>query len=463
MLTKVLTDKPSLVGVLSFDRIELMTLETFKKKAHELPDAPGVYFFLDAKKKILYIGKATSLRSRVRSYFTKDLLNTRGPLLVDMVGKATMIDWRQTDSVLEALILEANLVRTHKPKHNTDLKDDKSFNYVVVTKEDFPKILLVRGKELLYRHATTPTEAAFSTRTVRSATKDAGVYTHIFGPFPHGSQLKEALRIVRKIFPYRDEKCTACADKQHTGTAKCKPCFNRHIGLCPGVCTGEIRKVEYRKIVRRITLFFQGKKTELLTSLERDMKAAAKREHFEEAATLRTQVFALHHIQDVSLIKDEYRSPSQQLGGSSNTRIEAYDAAHLGGSAAVGVMVVVEAGEVVKSEYRKFILKSTKPGDDPGALREILSRRLGHNEWRLPRLMVIDGSTAQLNAASTVLAELGLQIPLVGVVKDERHRPRGLAGDPTLTKNFEKDILLANSEAHRYAISFHRKRLRERL
>lgn len=413
-----------------------MTLEDFKKQAKKIPDAPGVYFFLAKNKEVLYIGKATSLKSRVRSYFASDLGKTRGPLLVSMLEKAASIDWRQTDSVLEALILEANLVRTHKPKHNTDLKDDKSFNYVVITKEDFPRILLVRGKEL----------QNFSTTFVP-------LYT--FGPFPHGLQLKEALRIIRKIFPYRDT-CTPC-DTAKLGVDKksCKPCFNRSLGLCPGVCSGEISKAEYAKIIRRIVLLFQGKKKQLLASLERDMRQAAKQERFEEAAKLRGQVFALKHIQDVSLIKDEYRKPDV---GRVQTRIEAYDAAHLGGSAAVGVMVVVDAGAPQKAEYRKFILRSTKAGDDAGALREILSRRLGHNEWPLPRLIVVDGSKAQMNAATAVLVELGVGIPVVGVVKDDKHRPRGIVGEQGAAAGREKEILLANAEAHRYAIAFHRRR-----
>lgn len=415
-----------------------MTLKEFKKKANKIPDGPGVYFFLGKRKELLYIGKATSLRSRVRSYFSPDLSTTRGALIVDMVEKSRFIDWRETDSVLEALILEANLIRTHKPKHNTDLKDDKSFNHVVITKEDFPRVLLVRGKNLELEHPT-------------------GTRLHTFGPFPHGLQLKEALRIVRKIFPYRDT-CIPAPEILLQGK-KPKPCFNQHIGLCPGVCNGTISKTEYRKIVRRISMLFQGKKIELLRSLERDMKAAAKAEHFEEAARLRGQVFALNHIQDVSLIKDEYRSPNPTVG---LYRIEAYDVAHLGGSAAVGVMTVVEDAFASKAEYRTFHIKEAAAGDDPGALREILSRRLGHTEWTYPKLIVVDGSTAQMNAARAVLEKYGLHIPIVGVTKDEKHRPKALQGDRVLIAGRERDILLANREAHRFAINVHRKKLRNR-
>lgn len=409
-----------------------MTLEQFKKRAKSMPDAPGVYFFLGGRKDILYIGKATSLRDRVRSYFAPDIAEVRSPLIAQMVEKARSIDWRETDSVLEALILEASLIRTHRPKFNTDRKDDKSFNHVVFTREEFPRILLMRGKDL-----ASQTPAALKKQ-----------YRSIFGPFPHGAQLKEAMRIVRKIFPYRD----TCTPRQG------KPCFNRQLGLCPGVCSGEVSKEEYGRTVRHLTIFFEGKKKALLRELERDMKRAAKEEAFERAAKLRGQIFALQHIQDVSLIKSEYRSPR----ASGAYRIEAYDTAHLGGAAAVGVMTVVEDSAAQKAEYRTFRIKQAKAGDDVGALREILSRRLAHPEWPFPRLIVVDGAKAQMNAAAAVLAEAGLSIPLVGVVKDEHHRPRGLSGDKTAIAEHEQDILLANAEAHRFAIGRHRRTLRLR-
>ena len=430
-----------------------MQLADFNKRNKKIPDTPGVYFFLDGRKKVLYIGKATSLRDRIRSYFSPDLHEARGPVLVKMLEKARSIDWRQTGSVLEALILEANLIRTHKPPHNTDQKDDKSWNYVVITKEDYPRVLLVRGKELAAKNLLLRRDE----REPYSSAKDFSPLK-TFGPFPHGLQLKEALRLIRKIFPYRDT-CTPASEMLKVGKAP-KPCFNRHLGLCPGVCSGAISKTEYRKIIKRIVLLFQGKKTQLLKNLERDMKKLAREERFEEAALLRRQVFALTHIHDVSLIKEEYKSPSTSLGAIRSMRIEAYDVAHLGGSSNVGVMTVVENGIAEKNEYRKFRIRLARPGDDAGALREILFRRLAHEEWPLPRLIAVDGSKAQMNAAEAVLREYGMAIPVVGVVKDEKHRPRGILGDRTLIKDHERDILLANAEAHRFAIAYHRKRAR---
>jgi excinuclease ABC subunit C len=423
-----------------------MTLEEFKKKVKHIPDTPGVYYFLGPRKEVLYIGKATSLRGRVRSYFSSDLIVTRGPLLVEMLALAKTVEWKEADSVLEALILEANLIRSHQPTYNTLLKDDKSFNYVVITKEDYPRVLVVRGKNL---------DADFPEKS--------RLYT--FGPFPHGLQLREAMKLIRKIFPYRDT-CAPAEEMIKMGKrpsavdrprARPKACFNAHIGLCPGVCTGAVSKTEYRRLLHHIVLLFQGKKKQLIKTLEREMKAAAKDERFEEAARLRGQVFALGHIQDVSLIKDEYRKPKITLG---ITRIEAYDNAHLRGAGFVGVMTVVEDGEAQKDEYRKFRIRTAAPGDDVGALREVLTRRLGHDEWPLPRIIVVDGSAAQMNAAEKVLEDYGMTIPVVGVVKDEKHRPRDIRGDRELINGRERDILLANAEAHRFAIGYHRKTTR---
>jgi excinuclease ABC subunit C len=188
----------------------------------DLPDAPGVYFFLNRKGDILYVGKATSLKDRVKSYFAKDILLTRGPKIEKMLLEADSIEYKTTESVLEALILEANEIKKNQPPANSRDKDDKSYNYVVITKEDFPRIVVVRGKDLL----ASPAKALATA-----------------GPFPHSGELREALKIIRRIFPYRDEKCKI--------TPKLKPCFNAQIGLCPGPCGGWISKADYRKIINQ--------------------------------------------------------------------------------------------------------------------------------------------------------------------------------------------------------------------
>lgn len=391
---------------------------------HKLPDAPGVYIFKKGRS-ILYVGKATSLRDRVRSYFSKDLVAGRGSRIVKMVEEASSLSYEERSSVLEALILEANLIKKHQPPYNVDEKDNKSFNYVVITKEDYPHVLLVRGRELYQ---------GWNKSDIK----------HLFGPFPEGGSLKEALRIIRRIFPYSDT-CTAGLGK---------PCFNRQIGLCPGVCSGEVSKTEYAHTIRNIKELFEGKFHGLKRRLAREMQAAAKAEDFEKASLLRKQVHALDHIRDVSLIKADLRVAS---GGS--VRIEAYDVAHTAGTSTVGVMTVVSGGEAVRAAYRKFTVR-TATNDDVAALKEILSRRLAHTEWPLPRVFVVDGGKGQMRAAERVLKEAGVAIPLVGVVKNEYHKPERLIGDRRAIEAYERDILLANNEAHRFAISWHRAKRR---
>ncbi len=377
---------------------------------YNLPDSPGVYFFLGPNEEILYVGKATSLKDRVKSYFAKDLIATRGERIVEMVALSKLLTYKTADSVLEALILEANEIHSHQPKYNSMGKDDKSFNYVTVTKEDFPQILITRG---------------------------SGDY----GPFPHSGELKAALKIIRKIFPYRDEKCKL------TGL----PCFNAQIGLCPGVCAGWMGKQDYRKRVKHIKLFFEGKKDILIKDLEKEMKSLAKSLEFEEASKLKRTLYALEHIQDVALIKRDMERVNDDA-----FRIEAYDIAHLGGKEVVGVMTVVVDGEMAKDQYRKFKIKIDK-NDDVNNLKEVLSRRLNHPEWHLPNLIVVDGGLAQLNAAQEIVKEGGFAIDAVSVLKDEHHKAKKVLGESQVTKDWARSILLANTEAHRFAISYHRK------
>jgi excinuclease ABC subunit C len=417
-----------------------MNSQELQKK--KLPDQPGVYFFKDAFGKTLYIGKATSLRDRVRSYFSNDVIHTRGRFIVDMVTLAADVQYVAADSVLEAMILEANLIKTHQPKYNSKDKDNKSYNYVVFTKEDFPKIFTIRGRTLL-----------------KSDDKN---YKYIFGPFPHGAQLKEAMKIIRRIFPYSDNKCTPASEQIMAGK-RIRPCFNRQIGLCPGVCTGEITKEQYAEQITNLRLFFEGKKKTLLKSLEKQMNEYAKLQQFERAAQLRKTIFALNHIQDIALLKSE-RKIDESAGGEFTSsddqifRIEAYDVAHSSGTSVVGVMTVVEDGEINKSEYRKFRIRINPGVNDTAALKEILRRRLGHLEWRLPNLIVVDGGQAQLNAGNEIVQKLGFSIDVVSVVKDNHHKPRGIMGEKEIGQELAKTLVLANSEAHRFAVTYHRKK-----
>ncbi|MEX0652476.1 MAG: GIY-YIG nuclease family protein [Candidatus Paceibacterota bacterium] len=397
---------------------------------YNLPDAPGVYIFKSGRN-ILYIGKATSLRTRVRSYFGAQLREVRSPLIGKMVEEATSLEVRETDSVLEALILEAHLIKRHQPLYNSKEKDDKSFNFVIITDETFPRLLTSRGRDLEHQ-----------LRKVKAK--------HLFGPFPQGGQFKEALRIIRKIFPYFDTKYPI---DEKLNKARLKHiAFNQSIGVYPGASGEKLDEKEYGKTIRHLRLFFEGKKKTLLSQLEGEMKRYAQQEQFEKAQAVKRKMFALTHIQDVSLIKEEYQVPRDGRV----FRIEAYDVAHTGGVQVTGVMTVVTDGEVDTAEYRKFKI-SEDANNDTRALREILLRRFAHPEWQSPRLIVVDGGIAQLHAARKVLTELGSTIPIVGVTKDAHHRPKGFVGDKEFAHKLEREILLANGEAHRFAIAYHRK------
>lgn len=440
---------------------KVLMIEKFKKK-NILPDTPGVYFFLDAKKKLLYIGKATSLRDRVQSYFSSDISETRGPKINRMLDLVDFIGYKKTDSVLEALILETNLIKQHQPLYNTDAKDDKSFNYVVITKEKYPRVLIKRSRDIFGKHQISDIQHQASHK--------------IFGPFTSGGMLREAMKIVRKIFSFRD-KCKPYEElsgparfQPRAGSAAGKACFHAQIGLCPGVCTGAITSRDYQKTINHIRMFFEGRKNQLIKKLEREMKTSAKRLEFEKAGEIKKTLFALKHIQDVALIKDELRivNPPVSLreafrAGSKleKTRIEAYDVAHLGGDSSVGVMVAVQDGNLVKEIYKKFILRGKHGGNDLTALQEILERRFKHKEWQFPDIIVVDGAELQVGAAKQTLFSLRLTISIVGVVKNIKHQPERFIGEQAIIKRFQKDILLANSEAHRFAITFHRRRRRK--
>lgn len=400
----------------------------------DLPDCPGVYLFTQGKgrsKKILYVGKATSLRDRVRSYFDDDLIATRGPRIVDMVTKADGLMHETTPTVLEALVREAALIREHRPPANAMGKDDKSFLYAVITDEPIPRVLAIRGTEIDFKEQFLP-----GTKVKLKA---------IHGPFPSGYQLREGLKLIRRIFPFFDTARPVGEGNRHI---QGKVEFNRQIGHYPR----NMEASAYMRSIRYVSLFLSGRVKTLRTTLTREMKQAATQERFEDAATLRGQLFALDHIQDVSLIRED--RGEEKLG----PRIEAYDTAHLSGTNAIGVMTVIENGAPVKADYRTFRIRGVggkSTNDDIASLKEILSRRLGHPEWPLPKAIVIDGGRTHKKAAEEVLKNYEIGIPVTAVVKDERHRPREVIGSLRAGIS-DADAVLANSEAHRFSITKHR-------
>ena len=395
----------------------------------DIPTKSGVYLFRGSRNKVLYVGRATHLRDRVRSYFSSRLIRDRGVRLQEAVDKTRKIETIPTENILDSYILEANLIKKYDPPYNVASKDNKSFPYVVLTREEFPKVSIVRGRELDRQNRNK-------------------LYIKIYGPFPNGGVLRDALRILRKILPYRDT-CVPYEEKKRKIRRKC---LRAELGLCPGVCSGSITKKEYRKRVRDIALFFEGKKKQLITSLEREMKHYAQRQEFEKAQDVKRRSFALTHIQDAHLIRREFAE-----GGGRGFKIEAFDIAHISGKHSIGVMTVMVDKEDVPQDYRSFILRDTKEGDDLGGLKEILTRRLRHTEWAYANLIVVDGGKTHLQTAKQVLESFGVMIPIVAVVKNERHRAREVLGAKEYIHTYEKEIIKSNAQAHKFALSRHRK------
>lgn len=404
-----------------------------KIKDGELPEVPGVYYLKDAAGKILYVGKAANLARRVAQYWTRP----HGAHIEAMVPGIVAVDWCVTPTVIEALILEANEIRRLQPPVNVIGKDDASFLHVAVTNEPYPKLVLVRGYDL--------------------ARAPKGKYKKTFGPYTSAAAVRAALELTRKIFHWSD-----CEPGQK------KPCFYHHIKLCPGTCVGKISCRDYAKIIRQVTLFFEGKKEQILKETERSMKMAAKREDFEEAARLRDLTFALNHIQDIAVIARD--SGDEKLSVNVFGRVEAYDISNTGGAEAVGSGVVFVEGLPRKSLYKKFKIKTVEGANDFAMMKEVIGRRFRHAEggregdWSLPDLIVIDGGRGQVRVAVEALQELGLKIPVVGLAKGpDRKQDVIVLGTKTtglaqIAVRYKRILQHARDEAHRFAVSYHRLR-----
>jgi len=407
-----------------------MIPKNVKIKNGELPDSPGVYLMKDAKGRVIYVGKASSLKRRVSSYFQRPL----DARIHQMVREIRSIDYIIKPTAIEALILEANLIKYYFPPYNVKDKDNKSFLYLVITKEDFPKPLLIRGTEL--------------------GDDASRKYKAVFGPYTSPRSLRAALDLVRKAIPW-----STCESGQT------RPCFYSHLRLCPGVCTGEVSKRDYAKIIRDLIRFFEGKKDAILKGFAREMKAAAKEKRFEDAAELRNRIFFLEHIQDIAVLKREDGDVDKIREGEAPVdvfgRVEGYDISNISGTSSVASMAVFENGAAAKQEYRKFRIRSVAGSNDVASIRETLMRRF-RNPWRHPNLILIDGGWPQVNAATSVIRELELGIPVVGLAKGRTRKKDELICDPN---NLEicavcerhKGLLVAlRDEAHRFAIAYHR-------
>jgi excinuclease ABC subunit C len=413
-----------------------MSSQALKNRINKLPKSPGVYEFRDKQGKIIYIGKATSLRDRVGSYFLRNAHLDR-PNIEPMIFQIADIKIHETDSVLEALILESNLIKKYQPKYNVMAKDDKSFSYFVITKEKFSRVIILRKTNL----GKVPAKA-------------------IYGPYTSKRQMEVALKIIRKIFPFHSAKQVS---------KNC--CFDFQIGLCPGPYVNAISRKDYLKNIRGVRMILGGKKKSLVEKLEKEMKEYAKNNEFEKAVEIRNKIFALNQIRDVALVSNdkEILDTKYQI---QNTRIEAYDISNIGGDFAVGSMIVFQNNKPDKSQYRKFKIKTVFGIDDVGMMREVLCRRFNNN-WPKPGLIFLDGGKGHLNMAQRIMGELKLEIPIIAVAKGPTRKKLDIYQSKFLLtylgRNGEirekynrilsdmKLIGRIRDEAHRFAISYHKK------
>jgi len=398
-----------------------------KKEIKGFPDAPGVYLMKDERGAIIYVGKASSLKERVASYFRQRSASAR---LRALIEKIRDIEYITTGSEAEALLLESALVKAHQPKYNVALRDDKSYPFLKLTvNERFPRLVICRGKK-----------------------NDGARY---FGPFIEARLLRHALDFLRRVFPLR--------------TCRCMPktvCLNYYLRQCLAPCVDKVGEAGCRRIADQLVMFLEGKRPQLLKQLQEQMLAASRGRHYEEAARLRDQVWALS--QTVA-VKSRYGRPEQLealqeiLGLKKNAeRIEAFDVSNISGKEAVGSMVTFVKAKPYKDGYRKFKIKEISGIDDYGMMREIVRRRYEHlveEKGKLPDLIVIDGGKGHLSSAREALGSLGLEgVPIMAIAKEFEHIYLPGREEPIKLPYHCAALHLIQrirDEAHRFAIEYH--------
>ncbi|MBI5630536.1 MAG: excinuclease ABC subunit UvrC [Elusimicrobia bacterium] len=415
-----------------------------------LPHACGVYLMRDAAGEILYIGKANDLAKRVAHYFNPRKADLKNSTLTPLIRK---IDYIPCASEREALILERRLIRGRMPFFNSMWKDDKSYPYVKVSLgEDFPRLTFTRKKA-----------------------KDGGLY---FGPYPKASPVKSLLRYLwkHKFFPLRPCRWEFSL-KKTLEPRKINSCLYYHTGECPAPCAGKISQENYKAIAERAALFFKGEYAELKEQFEREMQAASRGLHYEQAAQLRDNIAALSQMGervrvqaikeedlDTSLVFSQAVTDLQQALGLDRPpfHVECFDVSHFQGRQTVASMVCFKGGQPNRAHYRKFKIRETEGIDDFKSLREAVRRRYGGLQKAgelYPDLVLIDGGKGQLGAAEQALKELGAKIPLASLAKrleevflPERRDPLHLKADRLALRLLQR----LRDEAHRFGITYHR-------
>ncbi len=417
------------------------------KDVERLPNATGIYAFFATlkpsrakagKNVFLYIGKAISIKSRVKNHIGQ-------PTFKDniFVPKTEKIGFIATGSEIEALILEANLIKKYQPKYNTAWRDGKSHNYVFITREKFPRVFIAHQLQ----------------------TTNYKLLTSI-GPFIDGGAIKQTLRVLRRIFPYRTCK-----------TLPKKACLYKDLNLCPAPCQLKVQsaKLKVRKNIKNLVAILNGKKNYVIKNLQKEMRKASQEQDFEKAKTLRDQIFTLENVFSHSHVLKGVKLPASSTSREFHSfhslqsflklknkikQIEGYDISNIQGKEATGSMVVFENGKPNKNKYRKFKIKITGKPNDTAMLKEIISRRLKHKEWALPQVMLIDGGKAQLNAVLQCKVQ-SAKFKVIALAKKNNELFIEGKEKPMLLKNLPQEtanlILQIRDEAHKFAISYHKK------
>ena len=416
-------------------------------KARQFPTTPGLYLMKDAQGRVIYVGKAKNLRARAGSYFQKASEGDRR--IADWIGEVVDVDFLAADSEVDALLMEARLIKDIQPKHNQSLKDDKSFPYLqITTGEDFPRVNFTRQP------------------------LDRGV--KLYGPFPRAKSLRGAIQVLQRIFKFRT--CALDIEEGDPRWRWFRPCLLHSIDQCTAPCNLRVDRETYRTDIRRLRLFLDGKKDVVIAEMEEEMKVASTALLFEKAARLRDEIKSLKTLNlrgDLAKHAQPevfYVDPRKGLKGlqkvlhmeTTPRRIDCVDIAHLGGSDTVGSLVTFIDGLPFKPGYRRYKIKSVHGIDDFASIREVVSRRIQGLQERdepFPDIFLIDGGKGQLSAALEAFTVLGAQPPtLIALAKREEEIFVPGRSQPIVLSRRSYSLRLlqyARDEAHRFAQHYH--------
>ena len=421
--------------------------DSLRDKVRALPTGPGVYLMKDSLGRVIYIGKAVNLRSRVSNYFNQAAAVDRRT--ASLVPEIRDIDFVETDSEVDALLMEARLVKDVQPRFNQELKDDKTFPYLEITiREDFPRVEFTR--------------------------KPQSRGTKLYGPFTSAKKLRGTIAVLQKIFRFRT--CSLDIEADDERWRWFRPCLLYNINQCTAPCNLRISREEYRKDIRRLRLFLDGKKARLFKELRAEMQAASEARLFEKAARIRDEIHALESLNLRGNLADHaqpevfYIDPKKGMTGLKKVfklaecprRIEGVDIAHLQGGETVASLVQFVDGLPFKHGYKRYKIRTAGRNDDFASMREVVSRRLRRLRQEgeaFPDILLIDGGKGQLNAALEAMRAIDVEPPFT-ISLAKREEEIYVPGEPEPRRLSRHSFALrllqyVRDEAHRFAQHYH--------